>query len=199
MTVRNDFQKLKRKAFSAAEKGFSRRRANFKAWGKLDPTDAKPEPAKLIERPQSQDDQLQYVIRLLRGDETLARKIMSLQQKFPDGTTPELVVMEYLDRKQIKYMYQPYIFGGKASGKGVPDFALQQGPFWNIWEIEGNYWHSAKFETKEDQRVQQRRLLNHYFNGLKVQYWCQLWEEDIYNRRDFVMEQAVRGIALRPI
>jgi len=199
MTVRNDFQKLKRKAFSAADKGFSRRRAHFKPWGTLDQQDLNPEKAKIVQKPQTQPDQLQYIIRLLRGDERLGRKIYAMQSSFPDATTPELLAIEYLERKKITYLYQPYIFGGKAAGKGVPDFALPQGPYWNIWEINGDYWHSAKFETKEDQRATRRRLLHHRFNGLTVLYWSQIWETDIYNRRDYAFDQAVQGIGLRPI
>ena len=199
MTERNDFQKLKRTAFSAAEKGFSRHRAKFKAWGKLDPTDKKPKKAKYEQPPASEEDELQYIIRLLQGDERLGRKLMSMKKQFTDASYTELVAMEYLDRKQIQYIFQPYMFGGRSHGKGIPDFALIQGPYWNIWEIEGDYWHSAKFETKEDQRFQRNRLMNHSFNGMVVKAWVQCWESDIYRSRDDLFDKAVMGISLRPI
>lgn len=199
MAERNAFQKLKRTAFSAAEKGFSRRRAHFKALGKLDPKDREPKKAAYTQPPQSEEDELQYVIRLLKGDERLARKILKMKESFPDATIPELAFMEYLDRKQIEYIFQAWMFGGKASGKGVPDFALPQPPYWVIVNIHGDYWHSNKFETIEDQRFQQRRLVNHIFNGMKVRAYVQLWESDIYQRRDYGMQMAVMGISLRPI
>jgi hypothetical protein len=143
------------------------------------------------------DDELANLTRAV-GDEKYAKKLLKLKKKFPDGTMPELVVMEWLDRKGIKYEFQKWLLGGRAiRGGQVVDFALDLGVSSMIWEVQGNYWHSRQGKPQIDE-AQKFALLGLSVFGKKVTRVVALWESRLMDKykRNNVMEMAMSGIEL---
>lgn len=143
------------------------------------------------------DDALANLTRAL-GDEQLAKRILKLQQKYPDASKLELVIMEWLDRKRVKYEFQKWLLGGrKLKGGQVVDFALDQGTGVIILEAQGGYWHTRKGSIAHD-KAQKLALLGLSVWGKPVRKVIEVWESRIMipnqARRDQTMQLALLGI-----
>lgn len=136
----------------------------------------------------------------LGGDRSLAAKIVSLQQKFPKGTIPELVVYEWLRRQGYSFDYQVELYGGRRFEGGlVPDFVLYQDRTnADVWQVQGEYWHSISRKGFHDQ-TSNLRMLGQIVNGATVKRVLSLWEDDLYLKRPQVFYLALAGISMRGI
>ena len=134
----------------------------------------------------------------LGGDRDLAAKIVSLQQKFPKGTTPELVVYEWLRRQGYAFAYQVELYGGRRFEGGlVPDFAIfRDRTNADVWQVQGEYWHSIARKGFHD-KTSNLRMLGQIIQGSTVSRVLELWEDDIYTKRPQVFYLALAGLGLR--
>src|SRR6478609_8843001 len=81
------------------------------------------------------EDDAQELARVLKN-EPLAKRVRKLQKtKYPYGTVPELLMLDYLDAHGEKYKYQAEIYGGFRSGGLVPDFVVQRAGGWRAINI----------------------------------------------------------------
>lgn len=132
------------------------------------------------------------------GSEQLAKKLLKLREKFPDATVPELVVMEFLDRRGVKYEFQKWLIGGRAvRGGQVVDFAVDMGSTTYIWEVQGNFWHDKPGKIQADE-AQKFALLGLSVFGKKVGKVISLWESRLMDkqRRSATLEAAMTGTEL---
>jgi len=136
------------------------------------------------------------------GDEALAKRVLKLQKKWPKGTTPELVVMDFLERRRVTYGFQVWVIGGrKIKGGQVLDFVVDQGRNVHIWEVQGMYWHLRQDKLATD-AAQRMALMGIRIWGKKVGAVVELWDSrlatDNRAKRSQVMEAAMQGRELGP-
>ncbi len=146
------------------------------------------------------DPVLQALIRQLGGDSSLAKRILSLQKKFPVGTIPEMIVYDWLRQQGLSFDFQVELLGGRNfSGGLVPDFVLYQDRTnADIWQVQGDYFHSISRKGFHDQ-TSQWRMLGQIVNGATVKRVIELWERDLYALRPQIFYLALAGISMRGI
>lgn len=178
---KNTFQRFKRLPRAKSEK-----KAEFKF----------PSPRQADTRP----DELDQLVRLLH-DDALAKRVLALKREYPGGTIPELVVYDWLRaRKWLKFDYQVSMFGGRRAAKGdgiVPDFVVFfDANYAMVWNVQGEYWHGIDSGQQRDV-VARLRLLGAVVDGARIEAVVELWEDDIYNKRQQTFDMAVAGVGLR--
>lgn len=136
--------------------------------------------------------------RRLGGDRKLAAQIVSLQQKFPRGTVPELIVYLWLQKKGYQFEYQVELYGGRRFEGGlIPDFVLYRNRTnADVWQVNGQFWHSIAKKGFADE-TNNIRMLGQIVNGATVDRVISLWEDDIYTKRPQVFYLALAGINMR--
>ena len=146
------------------------------------------------------DTELAYVARILGGDGQawrVAKRVRELQPQYTNGTIPELITYHWLEEQQIDFVYQATVFGGRAVRGGVlPDFVVIQGGVGAAWQIQGNYWHSKKFNQDESDETARVKLLGSTVGGARVQSVIFVWESRIYSDYPAVFEAAMTGLEL---
>lgn len=146
------------------------------------------------------NDQEVELARVLR-DDALARRIISLQNKdYPYGTMPELIMVDYLQKRGERYKYQAQLFGGWRSGGLIPDFVVSRAGLARAILINGNYWHNVPGKKVKD-ASDKLRLLNSYFDGDKITDVTIVWESQLMQpnpAREAVMQDAITGIEHGP-
>lgn len=131
----------------------------------------------------------------LVGDDGLAHRVMKLQREHPQGTVPELVAMDWLQREGIAFYYQTELFGGRRGGGLVPDFLVQTGANSDAWMIQGEYWHSRDGKEEAD-AADYLRLRGTDFGTGRIQNVLQLWDSAIYRNRPDVFWAAMAGVEM---
>lgn len=134
------------------------------------------------------------------GDEKLAKKLLKLKKKFPDATMLELAIMEFLDRKQKKYVWQQWLLGGrKLKGGQVTDFIVDMGTYAMVIEAQGGYWHNRPGSRQRDQ-AQRFALLGLSIWGKKITKVIEVWEQRIMQpnkaRREQTLNLALSGVEI---
>jgi hypothetical protein len=132
------------------------------------------------------------------GDEKLAKKVIKLKLKYPDASTLEVVMIEWFDRKRVKYVFQQSLLGGRAiRGGQVTDFIVDAGMFQIVIEAQGSYWHN-RLGSKQHDEGQKFRLLGITFQGKKISKVVNVWETKIMQPskalREQTMQLAISGI-----
>jgi hypothetical protein len=143
------------------------------------------------------DDELARLTDTL-GDEQLAKKCLHLKQKFPDASMLEIVMMEWFDRKHVKYVFQQWLLGGRIlRGGQVTDFIVDLGGSAMVIEAQGNYWHSRPGSVQHDLE-QKFALLGINIWGKKIEMVINVWESRIMQpnkaMREHTMNLAMMGI-----
>lgn len=141
------------------------------------------------------DEELERWIWLLGGDNDavkIAKQCRAKQQVYPFATFPELVALTWLDAKGVPYEFQEYVLGGRNRAGGVvPDILIPMGGGYMVWSIVGTYWHQKAYQSDEGDRIV---TLASTINGLPVESFIIIIEEDIYQRREEVLTAAYNGI-----
>lgn len=133
----------------------------------------------------------------LLGSENLARRIIDWQALFPLATLPELIVYDWLTQEQQQFTFQGEFGGGrKLRGGAVPDFVVNWGGKGLVLRVQGEYWHTLPGQGDRD-FVQKMQMMGQYVNGLQVASVVDVWEDDLYQRREHTMTMAMAGIELR--
>ncbi len=143
------------------------------------------------------DDQEDILARAL-DDEKLAKRVRKLQDQFPVGSVPELIVYDWLKRNSIPFQYQVALFGGRAiSGGLVPDFILQGSNAGTVWQIQGDYWHTRPGKQEADMTAK-LRMIGSTWAGQRIHSVIFLWEGNLVDRamRDKTLRLALGGIEM---
>lgn len=131
------------------------------------------------------------------GDASTVKRLLSLKQRFPVGTYPELLTYDWLQRQRLLFEYQVETYGGRgAPGALIPDFVIYEGRGADVWLVQGEYWHTLVGRRQHDEAAR-LRLLGKLINGVKVNGVIELWEDDIYRHRPNVFWQALAGMEMR--
>lgn len=136
------------------------------------------------------------------GDENLAKRVLKRKKTMPKATVPELIFMDFLDRRRIKYSYQQYLLGGRVlKGGQVVDFIIEDAGRVIIVEVQGLYWHS-KPEKQRIDVAQRMALLALTIFGRRVSSVVELWDTRLVTndraKRRQAMENALLGVELGP-
>lgn len=170
-------------------------KGKFKAFGKR-PKQFRPKTPALPRPFDSTDDTLDRIVRIL-GDQRQAKRVWSWQQRYPNGTIPEMVVLDWLERHHIRYVYQAIAFGGRRRKGGlVPDFLVPEGGQARVIQVQGDYWHSRKRKGYYDTAVSMR-LLGKMVEGYRVTDVVEVWESDLYRNTEVTMVKAMAGMSSR--
>src|SRR3990167_8818279 len=98
---------------------FNRRgRGDFKAFGRGRRSDFRvPD----VDRPDAFDVTSDVEDKIYNevGDRSLAKRVHELQGRYPAGSLPELVVMDWLTRHRIPFTYQVPVAGGRSIKGGL--------------------------------------------------------------------------------
>lgn len=139
-------------------------------------------------------DEKEADIARLVGSSKLAKKVMALMRQYPNGTLPELLVMDWLMEQQQEYIFQAPLGGGKTVKGGlVADFLVPVGAGWACWFIQGDYWHT-QVGTVEKNIADKNMTLSQEYAGKEIELALELWEGKLYKQRDYVCQMALAGI-----
>lgn len=131
------------------------------------------------------------------GDEAMARRIVKLQAQFPVASLPELICYDWLRRQDAQFVFQGEYGGGRTlHGGQVPDFVISWGGRGLVWRVQGDYWHTLP-GTREKDLGQKMQMMGQYVNGLRVAAIVDVWESDVYRRREHTLRMAMAGIGIR--
>jgi hypothetical protein len=146
--------------------------------------------------PDLTDDRLAELTREFGNDEALAKRIMALQEKFPNATLPELCCMDYLDRERFRYAFQAIVDGGWAQRGGlIPDFVVDCRGVGTAILVNGDYWHT-RGEKEEDDAITRLRLMGAYTHGIEIDRVIFVWETRLMRNQTHTMDMAVIGVEL---
>lgn len=144
------------------------------------------------------DTELREITRLIGdtpSDVRTAKRIIGLRKSYPQATTPELYVMDYLRRKGIPFFFQQYLWGGRlVKGGLVADFTILYGKGALVINIQGTYWHSRRVERDRATRI---ALTGATILGWKVLQYVEIWDGDLYRMKERVIELALSGIEIQ--
>ncbi len=146
------------------------------------------------------DPALTALIRKLGGDTELAKRLISLQKKFPVATIPELLCYSWLEKEALNFDFQVDAMGGRRFHGGlVLDFLIyRDGTNADVWNTQGEFWHSISRKGFRDQ-TNNLRLLGQIINGVTVKRVIDLWEQDLYLYRPQIFYYALAGLPMRGV
>ena len=173
---------------------FSKMRKPKKIGKKIEPLPKMPDRESLFEQVDLVDERVRIAERQI-GDPVLARQVIKLQDEFPMGTLPELVAMQWLDSQHHQYFYQVEVLGGRRGGGLVPDFVLPRGSNGLALLVNGTYWHEG-FVREENDRTAKTRLLGQTVFGVRLKEVVEVWDTQLFEDRDRVMNLAVLGVEM---
>lgn len=130
------------------------------------------------------------------GDQQLAKRVLKLKETYPDATFPELVTIDWLERRKKKWGFQVWAMGGRAiKGGQVLDLIVDAGAHIVVIEVQGNYWHNRPGQKRVD-AAQRLVLMGIKIWGKPVRAVVEVWESKIMSKktRDHALNQALLGI-----
>lgn len=143
----------------------------------------------------SAEEERRRAIARLVDDDSLSYRVMKLQGRYPQGTVPELVTMDWLMREGIGFYYQVDLFGGRRGGGLVPDFIVQNGAGVDAWLVQGEYWHTRNGKEEAD-AADYLRLRGTDFGTGRINNVIQLWDSQLYRNRPEVFWAALAGLEM---
>jgi hypothetical protein len=162
-----------------------------------------PEPREVDMYAEQEKDLVDIVLQRLgdRPDQhAVAQRVVGYMMNLsPSPTVPEALVYDYLVESGGTFQYQAHLFGGRSSKGGVvPDFLVNGGGFWSLWNVQGDYWHSPGVNGGRDAALM-RRVVGTKILGLNIKFVVELWESDLYDpdKRLLLFELAEVGRGLR--
>jgi hypothetical protein len=131
-------------------------------------------------------------------DETLARRVLRLRERFVQATIPELVVYDWLSRQGHRFWYQVEFNGGRRQLGGlVPDFVVAVGGQAMVWQVQGEYWHTLQAQKERARQVRLSLMGQIVMGNRRARKVIDLWESDIYRKRPQIFQMALAGLGLR--
>ena len=126
------------------------------------------------------------------GDRKLAQRVSRLKKRYPYGTAPELITLDWLEGRNERYIFQAQLYGGWVQGGLIPDFIVFQRGYTAAWLIHGNYYHNRPGRQGVD-RAAIMRIQGSYFGGQKIDKALVIWESQLLRNRKAVLEDAMAG------
>jgi len=127
------------------------------------------------------------------GDKN-ARSVMRLREKGIVGTSPELLVYQWLTKEKLPFEYQSSQMGGRLQlGGVVVDFLLGHTPGLIALQVQGEYWHKSSAEDAAGRTA----LLGQRVGGRTIKQVVSVWENDVYDRLERTMTAAIMGREIR--
>jgi len=151
--------------------------------------------AAIVRPPDMDSAEFEYTVGKIKNAAT-AKRVMNLKEQFPNGTTPELVTMDWLNRHEVRYQYQAQYGARTQRGSAAPDFVVSSAGRGYAWEINGVYWHTAH-KTPSSDASRALQLMNKTIGGIVISGVVPLWEPDIYSRPEQVFAMAMVGERIR--
>jgi very-short-patch-repair endonuclease len=100
-------------------------------------------------------------------------------------STPEVIVYNWLTKRNIEFKFQSVFAGGIWEfGGAVVDFVLTERMI--ALRVQGIYWHQGVSKKGSDD-IQRETIESYGYTVVDV------WEDDIENRLDETMNKAIRG------
>lgn len=126
--------------------------------------------------------------------EALAKRVVALEQLYPQATLPELVTIDYLKQKSVEFYFQELVAGGRnVKGGRVLDFVIPQGGQCLVLAVHGEYWHPSEQQETMTRLI----IMSSIIAGMKPWAYVEIWEDDIFLDADRVLDSAMAGIQLR--
>lgn len=143
------------------------------------------------------DEKAAQMERLLH-DGQLVKRVRKLQARYPNGTLPELVAMDWLMQNGQDFLFQYPLHGGRATRGGlVSDFVVFHGSTADVWFIQGDYWHSRLGNLSVEKNTADKlRTVGQWVQGRRIEKALELWERRIYEQRPQIFVMALAGIEL---
>jgi very-short-patch-repair endonuclease len=119
------------------------------------------------------------------------RRLAQWQAVYPAGSVPEFIVWDYLTRIKgwrpgIEFEYQLPIIGGRTRFGGfVADYYIRPGNM--VWNVQGLRYHLEQARDRAKVQAQAAELTSRGYTVI------QLWEDDLLERPEYVLEAALRG------
>lgn len=144
------------------------------------------------------DTELAEIERAL-GDRNRAKRVLKIKRtQYPNATLPELVCIEWLQRRSIEFLFQEGLLGGRLyKGGVVPDLIVYQGKDAVVWAVQGNYWHTRPGMEQRDTRAH-HLILGLEVYGHRITAVVAVWERRILADTDSVLSAALLGIEQGP-
>lgn len=104
------------------------------------------------------------------------------------GTDIEMMVLAWLNKRQIAYEFKSSLLGGFFElGGAVVDFLLRERGL--AWRVMGEFWHRGV--TKEGSDLIQKE-------NLSAMGWTvvDLWSSDLEDRLEETLTKALQGIEM---
>lgn len=140
------------------------------------------------------DNELAEIERAL-GDRGRAKRVLKIKrEQYPNATLPELVCIEWLQRRSIEFLFQQGLLGGRLyKGGVVPDLIVYQGSDALVWAVQGNYWHQRPGMEGRDTRAY-HLIMGLQVYGHRITAVVAVWERRILADTDGVLNAALMGI-----
>ena len=156
-----------------------------------------------VER-EREEPELNRITRILGGTgdaHRTAQRVLKLQKEEPAATLPELVTYDWLKSQSMRFVFQASMMGGRsAKGGMLPDFLISKGAWGLAWLIQGDYYHSAGFQSKFTQSdrdiIAKIKLKGQMYQGIRIDQVVDLWESDIYSKRPHIFWLAIAGLEI---
>lgn len=156
---------------------------------KMPPLPKPPQPPRVVDLTDNEVARLTIAF----GDERLAKRIIKLREKYPDASTLEVAMIEFFERKGIRFFFQQWLFGGRKVRYGqVIDFIIDRGAYMLVIEAQGNYWHTRKGKPQVD-AAQRLALLGSTFRGKEIKSVVNVWESRIVQPSRSVRERTMNA------
>jgi hypothetical protein len=127
------------------------------------------------------------------SDYPMAVRVAKLMGQYPAAPLTELITYDWLRGSGIGFVYQAQLYGGRASLGGVlPDFLVEDGGQWNVFQIQGTFWHSYKVNQGQD-AGEKLKMIGQTYGGRRIGRVTGVWEQRIYRNRPDVFLQALAG------
>lgn len=177
---------LRRTRTVGVMKGMGRRRAS-------EPLPLTPRGAKLLD---TTPEEVLYWMQSVSRER--AMQAYRLLRRGVEGTLPELLTYQWLERRGRQFDFQSSIMGGRlVLGGAVADFIISDlvpGGL-VVWRVQGDYWHVEPERVQRDFQQRERLLMESYM-GVPVVQVVDLWESGIYWAYPFVFEMAEAGVEI---
>lgn len=135
---------------------------------------------------------------LTRVSRERAMAAYRLKKRGIDGTLPELLTYDWLERRRRDFDFQSSLMGGRLiMGGAVADFLINDlvpGGL-VVWRVQGDYWHTLP-EREAADFYQREQLLMQSYLGVPIAMVVDLWESTIYKDAPRVFEMAEAGVEI---
>lgn len=118
-----------------------------------------------------------------------------LREDNPRMTFPEGILYIMLEDRNRTFSYQSPLDGGRTSlGGYVVDFIIDMGGYAFAVLVNGDYWHSLRFQEERDLETK-LNVVGQEYEGLTIEAVLEIWESTLLScSRDDAVDQLLIGL-----